>query len=129
MSAPPENRSGPSWGAGAADEAHTQTQDNLGRDVKNDILEPGDLLGGLVPRERRIYEVKRAALFAILRIEDRNFTQIAKDLHVERATVSAAYTKILSALGMESIFRTASARITYAKTARAGWQKRKGAAT
>lgn len=127
MSEPPlEKESGPSRETWTADTNPTQTWYTESEDVKNGLIEPADLVAGLVPHERRIYEVKRAALMAYLQIEHRSFATIAKDLGVERATISAAFVKILNGLGVESAFRTSAARIAAAQSARVSWHQRKG---
>lgn len=80
--------------------------------------EPGELVEYMFPPDVRIWQVKRAALLALLHIETRSFQEVADSIGVTRAAVSKEYVSLVDRLGWKSLFKRLEARKSYAVAAR-----------
>ena len=67
--------------------------------------EPGELVEFMFTPDVRAYQVKRAALLALLHIETRSFQEVADRLGVTRAAISKEYVALVDRLGWGSLFK------------------------
>lgn len=67
--------------------------------------EPGELVEFMFTPDVRAWQVKRAALLALLHIETRTFQQVADSLGVTRAAISKEYVALVDRLGWGSLFK------------------------
>lgn len=93
------------------------------------LTEPSELACFMTGRDVLGWQVKRAALLALLNIETRPFSEVAASLGVKRQAVSVAYTRLCDRLGWEPMFRRIETRKKYAEAAnRRHTEKKKAAA-
>jgi hypothetical protein len=80
--------------------------------------EPGELAEFMFTADVRTWQVKRAALLALLHIETRSFQEVADSLGVSKAAISKEYIALVDRLGWKSLFKRLESRKRYAMAAR-----------
>jgi len=72
--------------------------------------EPGELAAYFSTADVISWQVKRAALMALLHMETRSFQEVATSLGVTKAAISKEYTATVDRLGWGSLFRRLETR-------------------